>query len=254
MNNYLKRFYPYQLFRLSIQSLRAPPTKRTIQPTVKWQQESLTEPDASTIDSLIQTIHDTKSLAFDRQLGQLHTSLGFTVQKRLSSILSAGTGVFLKGKCKPGQVVCLYPGTVYMPHEPLLFVSLANQYILKCYDGIYIDGKTTGLSGYIYRSVFHRENWPGATQSSDLTWMTDKPRNPLAIGQFVNNGTYEYPANVYYQEIDIPKDFPRCLRQWIPNSYYGQTDPFTTTTRIVALVAIREIENEELFSTYMDVF
>jgi hypothetical protein len=59
---------------------------------------------------------------------------------------------------------------------------------------------------------------------------------------------------VCYQEIDIPKDFTRSLRKWIPNSYYGPTDPFTSTTRIVALVATRQIENEELFSTYMDTF
>ncbi|SAL99285.1 hypothetical protein [Absidia glauca] len=253
MKNYLKRFYPYQLIRLSLQSLYAP-SKRSIQPTVNWQHHTFVTPDASSIDSLLQTIQDTDSLGFEDRGAQLQKKLGFMVHKKLSTIPNAGTGVYLNGRCGPGQVVCLYPGTVYLPQEPLLLVSLANQYILKCFDGIYVDGKRTGLSGYIYRSVFYRENWPGATQISDLTWMSDVPRNPLAIGQMVNNGTNEYPANVCYQEIDIPKDFTRSLRKWIPNSYYGPTDPFTSTTRIVALVATRQIENEELFSTYMDTF
>lgn len=43
--------------------------------------------------------------------------------------------------------MCLYPGTVYQPFEPLLFVSIANSYILKCFDGIFVDGKKTGKKG-----------------------------------------------------------------------------------------------------------
>ena len=75
---------------------------------------------------------------------------------------------------KPGQVVCFYPGTIYMPAEPILFVSLANQYILKCVDGLYVDGKANGLSGQVYQSLYKRENWPGAVQISDMTWMKQK--------------------------------------------------------------------------------
>lgn len=59
-----------------------------------------------------------------------------------------------------------------MPSEPVLFVSLANQYILKCVDRIYIDGKSTGLSAYVHRSLYQRENWPGAIQISDWTWLS----------------------------------------------------------------------------------
>jgi hypothetical protein len=61
-----------------------------------------------------------------------------------------------------------------MPSEPILFVSIANQYILKCIDGLYIDGKRSGLSGRVYKSLYKRENWPGAIQISDWTWMNDK--------------------------------------------------------------------------------
>lgn len=83
-----------------------------------------------------------------------------------------GDGVYLNGaKQTKGQIVCFYPGTMYLPAEPILFVSLGNQYILKCVDGLYVDGKVSGLSGKVYKSLFKRENWPGAIQISDWTWL-----------------------------------------------------------------------------------
>lgn len=85
-----------------------------------------------------------------------------------------GLGVYLHGSTqKKGSIVCFYPGTLYMPSEPILFVSIANQYILKCVDGIYVDGKPKGLSKRVYRSLYRRENWPGAIQISDWTWMSE---------------------------------------------------------------------------------
>jgi hypothetical protein len=44
-------------------------------------------------------------------------------------------------------------GTVYMPSEPMLFVSLRNRYILKCLDGVFIDGKTTGRVNVCTRMI-----------------------------------------------------------------------------------------------------
>ncbi|ORZ21362.1 hypothetical protein BCR42DRAFT_407385 [Absidia repens] len=257
MKNYLRRFYPYQALRLAIQSIRTAGSLKKVTPLPTLacrQKQAAVLHDARSIEHLLQRIHDSSLTSHPDRLSLIQNKLGFMVYKKPSFLQNAGTGVFLKGSCKSGQVVCLYPGTVYLPSEPLLFASLANQYILKCYDGVYIDGKLTGLSGYIHRSLYHRENWPGATQISDMTWMTDVPRNPLAIGQIVNNGTKNYPANVYYQEIDLPMDFPRYLRQWIPNIYWCNMDPFTNSTRVVALVALRDIDNEEVLSTYMDAF
>lgn len=84
-----------------------------------------------------------------------------------------------------------------MPSEPLLFASLRNRYILKCVDGVYVDGKNTGkylllaclcnasvsdiifylgLSAQIHRSLHKRDNWPGAIVTSDDTWLTVYPR------------------------------------------------------------------------------
>ncbi|KAG1177087.1 hypothetical protein G6F70_003198 [Rhizopus microsporus] len=183
-------------------------------------------------------------------------SLTFSVHTKKSSIPGAGLGVYLSGQRQTrGQIVCFYPGTIYLPSDPILFVSIANEYILKCVDGLYVDGKSTGLSGRIYRSVYKRENWPGAIEISDCSWMNQSRRsNPLAIGQMVNNCTGTHKANVCYQEIDLPIQFPSELRKYIPNMYWNTIiDPMSYPMRVVALVTLRDVEpGEELFSTYMD--
>lgn len=99
-------------------------------------------------------------------------TLDFSLNRKISSIPHAGLGVFLNGsRQKRGSILCFYPGTLYLPSDPILLVSLSNQYILKCFDGIYVDGKSTGLSRRIYQSIYKRENWPGAIQISDETWL-----------------------------------------------------------------------------------
>lgn len=80
--------------------------------------------------------------------------------------------MYLNGKSqKKGQILCFYPGTIYLPFDPIFFTSIANQYIIKCVDGLYVDGKSIGLSGKVYKSIYRRENWPGAIQISDWSWM-----------------------------------------------------------------------------------
>ncbi len=46
---------------------------------------------------------------------------GFQLTLRPSRISGAGQGVFVvRGKIKRGQIVALYPGTVYLPYQPIL--------------------------------------------------------------------------------------------------------------------------------------
>lgn len=74
-------------------------------------------------------------------------------------------------------------------------------------------------------------------------------QNPLAVGQYVNNCSNDRPANVCYQEWDVPAAFPAELKQYLPNTAYGcdRHSPL----RCVVLVALRDIEQgEELFSNY----
>ena len=59
--------------------------------------------------------------------------LGFNLELRPSSITGIlGKGVFVKcGTVQRGQIVCLYPGLVYQPHQPVLIASIRNAYIFR---------------------------------------------------------------------------------------------------------------------------
>ena len=111
----------------------------------------------------LRTIHSTNSTLFLKEYG-FNTTIGNSLIK------GGGRGVFVTtGTVRKGQLVALYPGTqttptrylvsyvirpigtVYFPGDPILIQSLCNSYILRCIDGIHIDGKNTGLSRLIYR-------------------------------------------------------------------------------------------------------
>lgn len=91
----------------------------------------------------------------------------------------------------------------------------------------------------------------------DTTWLGDEPLNPLAVGQYVNNRTKNVPANVAYQEVDIPfKSIAPKLWKNLPNVWYssGNIVGENAFLRTVALVSVREIyEGEEVFSSYFTV-
>ncbi len=46
-----------------------------------------------------------------------------------------------------------FPGTVYLPSEPVLLQSLGNPFLFRCADGWVIDGHSHKLSGWIYKYV-----------------------------------------------------------------------------------------------------
>ncbi|RUO97175.1 hypothetical protein BC936DRAFT_140858 [Jimgerdemannia flammicorona] len=155
-------------------------------------------------------------------------------------------------------------------------MSLRNSYILRCYDGVFLDGKSIGLSRHIYNSLYLRDNYPGTIETSDRSWMSAQSKNPLAVGQIVNNGTKDFPANgmplshpfaasssslnlnpqsippVGYQELDLSPTFPLGLQRFLPNVYNTDRDA-DGPIRVVVLVAMREVRDEELFSTYFEI-
>lgn len=177
-------------------------------------------------------------------------SLGFCIDRKASTLTSAGTGVFVtRGFVPKGTTVAMYPGTVYQPYEPILLQSIRNPFVFRCIDGILIDGNDKGISKMVYRSCSGRDRL-GPFVMSDTSWLTDSPQNPLAVGQYVNNCSNQWPANVCYQEYDVPSRFPIELRQYLPNVNYGQQDTHRLL-RCVVLVSLRDITaGEELFSNY----
>ncbi|XP_070267828.1 SET domain-containing protein 9 isoform X3 [Myotis yumanensis] len=182
----------------------------------------------------------------------LYQTLGFRVARAASSLAAAGRGVFVAaGRAPRGAVVGMYPGTVYQKYEPIFFQSIGNPFIFRCLDGVLIDGNDKGISKAVYRSCNGRDRL-GPLRMSDSTWLTSEMQNPLAVGQYVNNCSNDRPANVCYQEFDVPASFPVELRQYLPNNTYScaQQRPL----RCVVLVALRDVgQGEELFSNYYTV-
>ncbi|XP_070775241.1 SET domain-containing protein 9 [Enoplosus armatus] len=176
-------------------------------------------------------------------------SLGFCIGRKPSTVPLAGTGVFItKGFVPKGATVAMYPGTVYQAYEPILLQSIRNPFVFRCIDGVLIDGNDKGISKMVFKSCSGRDR-VGPFMMSDTSWLTASPQNPLAVGQYVNNCSNEWPANVCYQEYDVPDKFPIELRQYLPNVNYNQDTQ--RPLRCVVLVSLRDITaGEELFSNY----
>ncbi|KAF7669800.1 hypothetical protein LDENG_00124580 [Lucifuga dentata] len=176
-------------------------------------------------------------------------SLGFCIDRRPSMVPFAGTGVFVtRGFVPKGATVAMYPGTIYQSYEPILLQSIRNPFVFRCIDGVLIDGNDKGVSKMVFKSCSGRDRI-GPFMMSDTSWLTATPQNPLAVGQYVNNCSNEWPANVCYQEYDVPKEFPIELHHYLPNVNYSHDTQ--RPLRCVVLVALRDIKaGEELFSNY----
>jgi len=182
--------------------------------------------------------------------------VGFSLEQGPSVMgPAAGRGIFVRRGCvKKDEIVAFYPGTVYRPvQDSIFFQSLSNKYILRCSDGILIDGKGTGLSGSIFRSCERRDRVPVGgklVRVADCSWTRRiGPVNPLNCGQLVNNESERFPANVMYCEFDLPTDFPLSLRALLPNVNFA-SEPMLRQ-RAVCLVATRDIVmGEEVLSSY----
>ena len=107
-----------------------------------------------------------------------------------------------------------------------------------------------------YRSSGLRDQL-GPYMPCDLSWLDGTFLNPLAVGQYANNASKKYPANVAYQELDIIiESVPIHLLKYIPNVWYGADNIGRDHAfiRTVALVSTREIrEREEVLSSYFTV-
>lgn len=138
---------------------------------------------------------DSKSLKFPNDSAQW---LPYQLIIKKSGIENAGLGVHLRGEIDKGSIVACYPGTVYQPGDPLFLASIRNAYIIRCFDGLFVDGKHFGLSASVFRSMnrFHCSN-SGQT-IADRSWLkypSNVVRSPLAVGQIINNATQTIPAN-----------------------------------------------------------
>jgi hypothetical protein len=157
----------------------------------------------------------------------------------------------------------LYPGTIYMPFEPLFFPSLGNPFIFRCSDGIHIDGNDKWISKSIYKSCAARDRFDFTTPCCDTSWLNRHNLiNPLSIGQYVNNRSKSQRNNVVYQEHFLPlpsnsrkehEYFPVELFKFLPNVW---SDPHNNRfgLKLISLIAVEDIfEGEEILSSYFTV-
>ncbi|XP_033099066.1 SET domain-containing protein 9-like [Anneissia japonica] len=189
----------------------------------------------------------------------MYKHFGFVVCHGPSKVVESGTGVIVSKGCIPaGSITSIYPGTIYHPYDPIFLQSINNSFIFRCLDGLYIDGNDKGLSKIIFRSCSQRDR-AGPYLVSDMSWLTSDLLNPLSVGQYVNNQTSRFPANVAYQEIDFPAEFPFHFRKYLPHIFYnasfesGQSSS-SRILRSIVLVSLRDIaEGEELLSSYFNI-
>ncbi len=184
----------------------------------------------------------------------LQEQMNFSLNKGLSQ--THAEGIFLDyGQInKAGQLVAIYPGTIYRRHfDPLLLPSIRNTFLLARKDDFIIDGRDRGLSRSIYLSCHAR--YP----LYDKTWLLKdiyQHKNPLTLGHYINHFPSNGLPNVTYYEYDFyfnqnEYDFYRL----VPHVRYSDIDDEDgkgmPSTVLISLRPIKQ--GEELFSCYLNV-
>ncbi|XP_056403417.1 SET domain-containing protein 9 isoform X3 [Hyla sarda] len=190
----------------------------------------------------------------------------------------------------PPSTCAMYPAPDGSHHQQCPHATHhADEVMYKCL-GFSIDRHPSSLDEagtgvFVSKGSCSGRDQLGPLKMCDCTWLTSTPRNPLSVGQYINNcsngnvhvsrtnciqnickkqcnkymsGYFihitrllpaERAANVCYQEFDVPESFPVELRQYIPNVRYSHD--VEGPLRCVVLVALRDIHcGEELFSNY----
>jgi len=184
----------------------------------------------------------------------LQEELNFSLNKGLSETHAQGVFLDYGQITNAGQLVAIYPGTIYRRHfDPLLLPSIRNTFLLSRKDDFIIDGRDRGLSRSIYLSCHAR--YP----LYDTTWLLKDiymHKNPLTLGHYINHFPSNGLPNVTYYEFDFhfnenQYDFYR----FVPNVRYADIDDNDENGMPSAvLISLRPIkQGEELFSCYLNV-
>jgi hypothetical protein len=183
----------------------------------------------------------------------LREELKFSLTKDLSQTHSQGVFLDYGQIDHAGQLVAIYPGTIYHRHfDPLLLPSIRNTFLLARKDDLVIDGRDKGLSRSIYLSCHAR--YP----LYDKTWLSkdiSTHKNPLALGHYINHFPSNGLPNVTYYEFDFefnPNE--NDLYRFVPNVRYADIDNDEKGMPSAVLISLRPIkQGEELFSCYLNV-
>jgi hypothetical protein len=118
---------------------------------------------------------------------------GFTLRISRSRIdhPAAGFGVILHGRCRPGTVLCIYPGTLYYSRDVSSAamrkqVTDGNEYLISRFDGVIIDGRHWPQQAIQEREKRRLARFAGI-DTDDTDGALLKYRNPFAIANYVNH-------------------------------------------------------------------
>ncbi|CAF2322665.1 unnamed protein product [Rotaria sp. Silwood2] len=183
----------------------------------------------------------------------LQEQMNFSLNKDLSQTHAQGVFIDYGQINKAGQLVAIYPGTIYRRHiDPLLLPSIRNTFLLSRKDDLIIDGRDQGLSRSIYLSCHSR--YP----LYDRTWLLKDiylHKNPLTLGHYINHFPFYGLPNVTYYEFDFHfNDNEYDLYRFVPNVRYADIDNGEKGMPSTVLISLRPIkQGEELFSCYLNV-
>ena len=185
----------------------------------------------------------------------LREEFHFSLNKSLSQTHSQGIFLDYGQIKKAGELVAIYPGTIYRrDYEPLLLPSIRNTFLLARKDHLVVDGRDKGLSRSIYLSCHSR--YP----LYDATWLSkdiSTHENPLALGHYINHFPSNGLPNVTYYEFDFNfQENERDYYRFVPNVRYAELDEDEEDKGMPStiLISLRPIEQgEELFSCYLNV-
>ena len=188
------------------------------------------------------TQRDLVSQHFVRVRDMLQDRVGFVPVVERSNLPAAGNGVFLKGRAVAGTVVSFYPGMVYLREHVQSGIYDhcfdSNAYVFSRFDSAVLDGSK-----------------PVAKH------------NPFAVGHIINHPSALAPGkekaeilgdcNVIACPINFVSEiFDDEVLPHVPNAYDRPPTLMSSETARdsfalgTVLVAVRDIEDEELFLNY----
>jgi hypothetical protein len=182
----------------------------------------------------------------------LQEQLNFSLNKSLSQTHAQGVFLDYGQITNAGQLVAIYPGTIYRRNfDPLLLPSIRNTFLLARKDDLIIDGRDRGLSRSIYLSCLAR--YP----LYDTTWIfkdISLHKNPLTLGHYINHFPLNGLPNVTYYEFDFHFNENNFYRFVLNVPYADIDDDDEKGMPSAVLISLRSNkQGGELFSCYLNV-
>ena len=200
------------------------------------------------------------------QFRVLDSTCGFSLSVAASSVENGGYGLWVSGKAPLGGIVALYPGVAYpvqfhrrIPGYPS--IALSNRHLISRYDKVIVDAKPWGQ-----RNIEISFKAESPSNRAEEAMFQLQQNNPFAVAQWCNHPPPGILPNVVTATLDWVPEYSKGsllqTREYFPVIQYGASHeqvkgsvqlPMITQDVIVsglALIAIRDIEDEEVFLNY----